>query len=134
MIASRTRFRVLTTVFALGLALTLAACGSDSDSADGGGGGGSDTTLQRGSDPESEYCQAVLDNIAEDADAATATAEQAEVAPDELAGAYEVLSENVDLVDAWDTLDAEQREPIEDELQEVVAYQVHTCGVDISGG
>lgn len=134
MIASRTRFRVLTTVFALGLALTLAACGSDSDSADGGGGGGSDTTLQRGSDPDSEYCRTVLDNIAADADAATVTEEQSAVAPEELAEAYEVLSENVDLLDAYDTLDAEQRAPIEDEIQEIVAYQVHTCGVDISGG
>jgi len=133
MTALRTRSRVLTVALVLGLGLTMAACGSSDDSSDGSS-DGPQTTVQRGSDPESEYCQTVLDNIAEDADAATVTEEQSAVAPEELADAYEVLSENVDLLDAYDTLDAEQRAPIEDELQEIVAYQVHTCGVDISGG
>lgn len=136
MIAARTRSRVLATVFALALGLTLAACGSSSDDsgeASGGASGGGESG-QRGSDPTSEYCMVVLENLENDADPADVIERQAEVAPSELEDAYEVLADHPDLLDAWDTLDASQREPIADELSEVVAYQVHTCGVDISGG
>lgn len=133
MTALRTRSRVLTVALALGLGLTMAACGSSDDSSDGSS-DGPQTTVQRGSDPESEYCQTVLENIESDKDGSTAVEEQAELAPEELASAYEVLAEHPDLVDAWDTLDESQREPIAAELAEVVSYQVHTCGVDISGG
>lgn len=134
MTAARSRSRVLASVVAIALGLTLAACGSSSDdSGEASGGSPGGGTVQRGSDPGSEYCMVVLANLEDDVDPATAVEGQAEVAPSELEDAYEVLADHPDLLDAWETLDASQQEPIADELAEVVSYQVHVCGVDISG-